>query len=155
LYRPADVDAHLPSNQNEIIASMNRSPFAAMDRTKPQSRIALPADMPALLIGAGLATLLASTWIPTLPVITALAVLALGATYATIARFRRSPALMPVLLLHAITYTALYGLFIGATFHAAASVGQSIGVWHALDLVASALVMTITLQRTGDVLSRG
>ena len=123
-----------------------------MDRSKLQSR---RPTCPRLLIGVGLAILLASNWIPALPVITALAVLALGATDATIARFNRSPALVPVLLLHATTYTALYGLFVGATFYAAVSVGQSIGAWHVLDIGASALFMAIALQRTGGMLSRG
>ncbi len=125
-----------------------------MNRTVLQSRTAAFASSSAFLIGAGLAILIAATWIPAVPVVTAFAILALGATEATLARFRSSPALVSIVLLHAATYAALYGLFIGATFHAAYSTGNSLDACQALDLIASAFLMAIALQRTIGVLSR-
>jgi hypothetical protein len=74
-----------------------------------------------MLIAVGLALLLVSTWVPTVPAVTAMAILTWGATDATIGRFQCSPACAPVLMLHAITYAALYGLFMAATLHAIGS----------------------------------
>lgn len=71
-----------------------------------------------LLIAIGLALLLASAWLPALPLITAMAILTLGATLATIDRFAGSRAFAAILLLHGATYALLYGLFIAATLHA-------------------------------------
>lgn len=50
-----------------------------------------------------------------------MALLALGATYATIERFGSSAAYMPVMLLHAFTYAALYVLFVAVALHPAKS----------------------------------
>lgn len=100
-----------------------------------------------ILIGVGLALLLFYTWLPALPVVTAMAILTLGATHATIERFRGSPARMPILLLHATTYAALYGLFIAATLHPAAS--QSVVSLNAVvfaDIFLSTLPICIALR---------
>lgn len=99
------------------------------------------------LIGVGLALLLIYAWLPALPVVTAMAILTLGATHATIERFRGSPARMPILLLHATTYAALYGLFITATLHLAAS--QSAVALNAVafgDVLLSTLPISIALR---------
>ena len=110
--------------------------------------IALPtADRAPNLIAVGLMMLFAAPWISAMPVVTAMAILALGATDATLARFRGAPAIVPVLLMHAATYIGLYSLFIGATLHAAAAASPAgLGLWAALDLAASSLPMAITLQ---------
>ena len=62
----------------------------------------------AMQIAFGLAILISFAWFPLAPVVTAMAIIALGATNATLARFQGSPALCPVLLLHAVTYLSLY-----------------------------------------------
>lgn len=91
--------------------------------------------------------LFAAPWAPAMPIVTAMAILTLGATDATIDRFRNTPAIVPVLLMHAIIYVGLYGLFIGATLHAAAASPAGLGIGTALDLIVSSLPMAITLQR--------
>jgi hypothetical protein len=109
------------------------------------------ADSSARWIGVGLVIFIAAGWVPAMPVVTAMAILALGATNATIARFARSPALIPVVLLHAATYATLYALFIGATLHAATgSTTGRLSAWSALDLVASTLPMAVALKRIGQ-----
>jgi hypothetical protein len=114
-----------------------------------QSRAASFADSSASLIAVGLAFLIAGSWMPALPVVTAMAILALGATNATIARFSSSPSLVPVALLNAATYLALYGLFIGATLYAATAASTaSVSAWTVLDLAASTLPMAAVLHRT-------
>lgn len=70
-----------------------------------------------LLIAVGLIILLAATWLPALPLVTAMALITLGATLVTIARFVGSIAFATVLLLHAATYAMLYGLFVAAALH--------------------------------------
>ena len=78
-----------------------------------------------------------------------------GATNATLARFQGSPALCPVLLLHAVTYLSLYALLIGATLHAAAAASTAgLGLGRSLDLAVSLLPMAVALQRMGGILSR-
>src|SRR5829696_1167542 len=78
----------------------------------------------ATYIGVGLAILVAGAWLPNAPFITAVAIISLGATEITLARFRDKAALLTVLILHGAAYTGLYGLFIGATFHTAAISSQ-------------------------------
>lgn len=94
------------------------------------------------LIAIGLAVLIAAAWIPHLPVVTALAVLTLGATSVTLVRFRHSPALLPMLLLHGATYAAMYALFVGATLDLAAkSLAAASSLITGIDVAASLLVM--------------
>ena len=113
------------------------------------------AERAPILIAIGLAMLLAAAWWPAIPVITAMSILGLGATDATLVRYRGTPALVPIVLLHAATYVGLYGLFIGATLHAAGTVSPAgLGLWSALDLAASAFPMAIAMQCVGAMLSR-
>ena len=77
-----------------------------------------------------------------------MAILSLGATNTTLDRFRGTPALRPVLLLHGATYAGLYGLFIGATLQAASAASTAdLSPWTALDLAASSLPMAVALRR--------
>jgi len=73
-----------------------------------------------VLIGAGLLVLLAAIMWPVLPGVTAMAVVALGATGVTVARYRGRPAEVPLLILHLAVYGGLYAVFVGAAIHAAA-----------------------------------
>lgn len=98
-------------------------------------------------IAVGLAVLLVSTWLPALPVVTAMALLTLGATDVTAQRFRGSPGYIPVMLLHATTYSALYGLFIAATLHAAGRVPNTpVSFTVILDIAASMLPILTALR---------
>src|SRR5436190_6682292 len=71
------------------------------------------------LIGIGLAVLVAAAWWPGAPVLTAMAVITLGASEATISRFRDRAESVTIMILHGATYTGLYILFVGAMLHAA------------------------------------
>ena len=58
-----------------------------------------------------------STFWPGAPVVTAMAIIALGATETTLARFRGNGAFLPVVVLHSTIYASLYALFVGATLN--------------------------------------
>ncbi len=89
------------------------------------------------LIGIGLSVFVLSVWWPVVPVITAFALVALGATGSTLTRFRGRASGAPVLMLHLAIYGSLYALFIGATLHAHARDDAGSGHLAAVDLVAS------------------
>jgi hypothetical protein len=108
------------------------------------------ATQPALwgpsLVALGLAVLILAPWWPAAPVVSAMALLTLGATGATLARFGGSPSLRPILVVHIVTYAGLYVLFIGATLHAATKQGGGIGWQQAIDLSASLLPMIVAMR---------
>ncbi len=89
------------------------------------------------LIGAGLLVLFASVNWPMLPVVTGMALIGLGATGTTIERFRRSPAFVPVLVMHLAIYGGLYAIFVGATLHVATQSDAGIGLLAVIDLAVS------------------
>jgi hypothetical protein len=95
-------------------------------------------------IGLGLVVLIAGPWWPHAPFVTAMAIISLGATEITLARFRDKAALLPVAVLHGVAYTGLYGLFIGATLHTSVA---AISALATLDLIASVFPMAIALKR--------
>jgi hypothetical protein len=102
---------------------------------------------PALLVIVGLALLTASTFWPRTPVITALAMITIGATDLTIQRFRESAAYLPVMLLHALTYTGLYGIMAGARIHAAASSPYSgVSGWLLADFACSIVPIWLAIR---------
>lgn len=100
-----------------------------------------------LLIALGLAVLLASVWLPALPLVTAMAILTLGATLATIARFAGSRAFVSVLMLHSATYAMLYGLFVAAALHASLDGTRApLETATRIDLVVSTLPILIAVR---------
>lgn len=96
-----------------------------------------------LLIAVGLAGVLVGTYWATVPIVTAVSLLILGATRATVARYRRSPAFTGMLLLHSATYAALYTLFLGAALHNATTTTSAIPLPISLDLVASVVPVVL------------
>ncbi len=99
-------------------------------------------------IGAGLALLFASSWLPNVPVVTAMALITLGATEITLARLRGTSTFLPLIILHGTVYASLYALFVGATLAAAGhSAGPSMGRLAALDLVTSVIPAVLVTQR--------
>jgi hypothetical protein len=125
----------------------------SMASTRPHSQVNTSSSATGpCLIAVGLVVLIAAGWIPSLPVVTAMAVLALGATGATLVRFQGASSLRPIMLLHAATYATLYVLFAGAVLHAPSSVGLS--RWAQFDLAASILPMALAAQRLGGTLWR-
>ena len=101
------------------------------------------------LIAAGLSVLIAAAWWPAAPVITALALVILGATAATILRLAHRRVFCPVIALHLLVYASLYFLFIGAVWHATAA-GQRPAwhLWQSLDLAASVGPMALAARWT-------
>ncbi|MCC7475787.1 MAG: hypothetical protein IT425_10345 [Pirellulales bacterium] len=88
-----------------------------------------------LTIAAGLIPMILSPWLTAMPLVTAMALVALGATEATITRFRSSPNRGWVLAIHATCYAGLYALFVAATLDQIAR--GFLGGWAAADLALS------------------
>jgi hypothetical protein len=100
------------------------------------------------LIAAGMSILLLAIWSPSLPAVTAMSLVALGATDVTLTRFRGTPALLPIILLHAITYGGLYAMFLGATLHAATTSSvTALDMRSLLDLAASTIPAAAAVRR--------
>jgi hypothetical protein len=113
----------------------------------PSASAAYSARWGPALIAVGLVVLLLATWWPAAPSVTAMAVLALGATGATLARFGRSPLLRTILPVHIVVYIGLYALFLGATLHAAKTgLGGGVDLTRAIDLAASVWPMIAALR---------
>lgn len=108
----------------------------------------LPASGP-WLIAMGLSMLLASVMFPNFPAVTAMAIVTLGATQSTLARFRQSPALPTIMHFSAAVYLSLYVTFVCAVLYTPAASVSALGLLGALDLAASILPMAIALQTTG------
>jgi hypothetical protein len=99
------------------------------------------------MIAFGLTLLVANAYSSAVPVITGMALIALGATLAVASRFRCSPALPILIGAHLLVYFTLYLLFVGAIFHAAfvKSTGGPTVV-QALDLVLSVAPIVAALR---------
>jgi hypothetical protein len=105
-------------------------------------------------ISIGLAILLAAAWWPAIPEVTAMAIVTLGATGVTLARFRSTSALWPALVVHVTVYGTLYALFVGATLHAAGRADAGPSLLTNVDLVASAWFVAFSLDLTVDAAKR-
>ena len=88
----------------------------------------------------GVAWLLIGTLWPGTPIVTAMALVTLGATGALVARLRRSPHSLPVLAAHAFVYGGLYAIFVAAELHAANAASGPRLSWHVLVDVALSIV---------------
>ncbi len=103
-------------------------------------------------LGGGLLVLAASSFLPGLPTVTGMALVGLGATGSTIARFRGPPALVPVLLLHLAAYGGLYALFVGATLDVAWRSSPLIEVLSLVDLAMSFWPVAASIALVYDLL---
>lgn len=92
---------------------------------------------------AGLVLLLAALLFPGLTACTGMALVALGATNSTRDRLGISPSRGPLFAAHALIYSAIYLLFIGATLDAAERSGIPLSGLAKLDLAASCAIVTI------------
>jgi hypothetical protein len=102
-----------------------------------------------VLIGIGLSILFAAAFWPSAPIVTAMAIIALGATDAIASRYQGSVPALPVTILHGTTYMLLYMLFVGARLHVPATAPSSaVSSLAVLDVAASAFPMVIALSRT-------
>jgi hypothetical protein len=101
-----------------------------------------------VLIGIGLAILFAAAYCPSAPVVTAMAIIALGATDVMASRFSASTAALPIMFLHGMTYLLFYALFVGARLHVPTSAPTpNVNIPALLDLAASAFPMTVAVSR--------
>jgi hypothetical protein len=98
-------------------------------------------------IAAGLAILAGAMLWPGVPAVTAMALVALGATSATLARFRGAAAFLPILLAHLLVYGGLYVLFVGATLDAVARSGAGVCTLTFIDLALSICPLAIALEQ--------
>jgi hypothetical protein len=93
--------------------------------------------------------LAAGAYLSTVPVVTAMAIVALGATGATVGRSRTSSAAITVIAGHLFVYVNLYLLFVGAVCHAAVQ-GPETGVsfLQALDMGVSVVPMALVVRKS-------
>src|SRR5262245_44368275 len=99
-------------------------------------------------ITVGLAIMLVGAFYPNAPMVTAIGLIALGATEVIVSRRHGPSSVTPLILLHATTYALLYALFIGARLHMpAAAPASSLAALTLLDLAASTLPMTLAFRR--------
>jgi hypothetical protein len=119
-----------------------------MRRSSQQSLFTSPGSSHGpTLIGAGLLLLLASTYCHGVPIVTAVALISLGATEVMIARPCAHARLVPITILHAATYATLYALFLGATLHASTATSTATRWPVTLDIAASLLPMLLAAKR--------
>jgi hypothetical protein len=107
------------------------------------------------LIGVGLGLLIVAAWWPIAPIVTAMAIIAFGATDAMVSRFGGSTSAWPLMALHGTMYVTLYALFVGARLHVSATaLTPGVGGLTMIDLVVSAFPMSIALKRIWSSLSQ-
>jgi hypothetical protein len=100
-----------------------------------------------LFLATGLAMLLVAALMPGMPTVSAMALVALGATMATIDRFRGTAALRASVAAHLFVYASLYFLFVGAVCHAAMAGPQNgLTFLQGLDFGISAMLMTLAVR---------
>jgi hypothetical protein len=110
-------------------------------------------NWPPECIAVGIAVLLAGSFWPRVPLVAAMALVALGATGMTLVRYKRSPALLPLAVTQLTIYVGIYGVFIGAALHAAnARSGPQLELLTILDVVASVVPMMLVWRTTWDAL---
>jgi hypothetical protein len=117
----------------------------------PQVRIWRAAEHGPALVALGLAILIVAAWWPAVPATTGMALVALGATHATIVRFR---GFSTVVVLHATIYVMLYALFCGAACHSMA-VRTGSDALRVLDLVVSVWPMAAAVRWSLVATGRG
>jgi hypothetical protein len=122
--------------------------FALNARLSELRSLARACAAPAL-IAVGLILLAAATCSPAGPAVTGMALVALGATYATTNRAPNRYALMPIVGLHLFVYASLYVLFVGAVCHGASLAhGDGYPFLLGIDLVGSTIPMALAVQRS-------
>lgn len=109
--------------------------------TLSQLRAFRPERQGPALVAVGLAILIVAAWWPAAPTTTAMALVALGATHATLVRFQGSST---IVVAHAIVYVMLYTLFFGAACHAMA-MRTGADAHRVLDLAVSIWPMTMAI----------
>jgi hypothetical protein len=102
----------------------------------------------AAAIAGGLAILTAAMLWPGVPVVTAVALVALGATSVTLGRFRRTAGIVPATFVHLAIYGGLYAIFLGASLDLAATrPTTTLEVALFVDIVISIVPLGLAVQR--------
>jgi hypothetical protein len=105
-------------------------------------------------IGSGLCILVANALVPSVPVITGMALVAAGATAETTLRFRGRAGSL-VVLLNLLAYAGLYALFVGAALDRGAVTSALRYSWlMSTDLALSVLPITAAIWQTWKALLR-
>jgi hypothetical protein len=105
------------------------------------------------LIGFGVGLLLLNAVWPAMPVVTGMALVALGATSATVKRYCDSQNAAFIVAMNLLVYCGLYALFVGATLHQALFAGgHRLGTFAAVDLVLSMLPLAMAVEQTCSAL---
>jgi hypothetical protein len=105
-------------------------------------------------IGVGVAILLLNGLWPAVPVVTAMALVALGATAVTLKRFGDAPQGALIVALNLLVYCGLYAIFVCASLHQISlRPDHRPGVLALLDLATSVGPMTIAVQHSLQVLA--
>jgi hypothetical protein len=100
-----------------------------------------------VLIAVGLGLLIADGYCRAMPVISAVAIIALGATRVVGLRFGNSPARQALVAAHLVVYSSLYLLFVGAVIHAAfVKPAAGLSILQAMDLTTSALPIIASIR---------
>jgi hypothetical protein len=99
-------------------------------------------------IMVGLALMMVVAFYPNAPVVTAIALIALGTTEVVVSRPSKWPWPLAIVLLHGTTYAMLYAIFIGARLYTPPNTrASSPTLLTMLDLAASTLPMAIAARR--------
>jgi hypothetical protein len=107
-----------------------------------------------IVIAGGLGLLIVYFYCGAMPIITAVALIAFGATLGIASRFRSSLALPALIAAHLVVYVSLYLLFVGAVLHAAfAKSTGGLGLVQVLDLALSIGLMVAAVRVAIDSLA--
>jgi hypothetical protein len=148
-------------NQNGINESRTGCQMAMVKQLRRQTFFHRSAIGPAS-IALGIANLSAAACWPGLPVVTAMALVALGATLTMTLHWGQISRLRPLVAIHAAVYANLYLIFVGAVCHAAlAGPNRGLSLPQSIDLLASvapmavaARLVMVTLSGNGDAPGR-
>jgi hypothetical protein len=132
------------------------SRIAAMRVSFPRAVNVLPARRAPVLIAVGFLVLLAGACWPAMPVVTGMALVALGASVATAHQLRSAPISCVVIAAHLFVYLNLYLLFVGAVCHAATQAPQDgLTLLQNLDLGGSVVPMALVVRRSVAAIAGG
>jgi hypothetical protein len=116
----------------------------------------LGANRAPVAIGTGLAIQFLATWWAEAPVVTGMALVALGATISVIGRFERAATRPLFAAANLFVYLNLYLLFVAAVTHAAMNGPQDgLTFWQGLDFGASVLPMAAVIRVSFKTLAAG
>jgi hypothetical protein len=97
-------------------------------------------------LAVGLGVLILNGWSADVPVVSAMSLVALGATAITVDRYRGKWLGEIVVALNLVMYFGLYVLFVGSTVHRATSQSDHrLGIAAAIDLAVSVLPLAIAM----------